>query len=91
MSVFLLLRDLEEEYGIAFEDSDDIDTIGGWLQSQNTELEQDDYIDTQYDRWIVSEIENHQIISVLLRYECHEERHRIGDEDDETLENAQDK
>lgn len=79
----VLLSDLEDEYNIEFEDSEDIDTIGGWLQSQNTELEQDEYIDTKYDRWVVSEIENHQIINVLLRYEYNGERPRLSEEDEE--------
>lgn len=88
----VLLRDLEEMYQIQFEDSEDIDTIGGWLQSQNTELEQDDYIDTKYDRWVISEIENHQIINVLLRYEYNEARPRLGNsEDDSVQESMQDK
>ncbi|UEX89787.1 hemolysin family protein [Staphylococcus ratti] len=88
----VLLRDLEEMYQIQFEDSEDIDTIGGWLQSQNTELEQDDYIDTKYDRWVISEIENHQIINVLLRYEYNEARPRLGNSEDENVqENMQDK
>ena len=79
----VLLSDLEDEYNIEFEDSEDIDTIGGWLQSQNTELEQDEYYDKKYDRWVVSEIENHQIINVLLRYEYNGERPRLSEEDEE--------
>ncbi|OMG44317.1 transporter associated domain protein, partial [Paenibacillus macerans] len=35
----VLLDDLNEKFGIEFEDSEDIDTIGGWLQSQNTNLQ----------------------------------------------------
>ena len=35
----VLLDDLNEQYGIEFEDSEDIDTIGGWLQSRNTNLQ----------------------------------------------------
>ncbi|MBA8778991.1 HlyC/CorC family transporter [Staphylococcus schleiferi subsp. coagulans] len=81
----VLLSDLEEKFGIYFEDSEDIDTIGGWLQAQNTDLEQDDYVDTTYDRWVISEIENHQIIHVLLRYEYNSERPRPRDEDDYEL------
>ena len=81
----VLLSDLEEKFGIYFEDSEDIDTIGGWLQAQNTDLEQDDYVDTTYDRWVISEIENHQIIHVLLRYEYNSERSRQRDEDDYEL------
>ena len=45
----VLLNDLQEHYGIEFEDSEDIDTIGGWLQAHNTNLQQNDYVDTEYD------------------------------------------
>lgn len=79
----VLLSDLEEQYDIEFEDSEDIDTIGGWLQSQNTNLEQDDFVDTVFDRWVISEIENHQIIHVLLRYEYNAERPKNIDEDEQ--------
>ncbi|MCS4486435.1 hemolysin family protein [Staphylococcus americanisciuri] len=79
----VLLSDLEEQFDIEFEDSDDIDTIGGWLQAQNTDLEQDDYIDTVFDRWVISEIENHQIIHVLLHYEYNAERPSNMDEDEQ--------
>lgn len=33
------MDDLTEEFGIEFDDSEDIDTIGGWLQSRNTSLQ----------------------------------------------------
>ncbi|MBI5974019.1 hemolysin family protein [Staphylococcus canis] len=79
----VLLSDLEDMFNIEFEDSEDIDTIGGWLQAQNTDIQQDDVLDTKYDRWIISEIENHQIIHVLLRYEYHNERVSPNDDDEE--------
>ncbi|MFO3687765.1 hemolysin family protein [Staphylococcus felis] len=81
----VLLSDLEEMFQIEFKDSEDIDTIGGWLQAQNTDIEQDDVVDTEYDRWIISEIENHQIIHVLLRYEYHETRTQNSEDDEEKL------
>ncbi|MDT3968064.1 transporter associated domain-containing protein, partial [Staphylococcus saprophyticus] len=46
----VLLDDLNDQLGIEFEDSEDIDTIGGWLQAHNTNLQQNDYVDTEYDR-----------------------------------------
>ncbi|WP_390175301.1 transporter associated domain-containing protein, partial [Staphylococcus pseudintermedius] len=81
----VLLSDLEEMFGIVFEDSEDIDTIGGWLQAQNTDLEQDDFVDTAHDRWVISEIENHQIIHVLLRYEYNDSRIKNEDDEDDYL------
>ena len=77
----VLLDDLTEEFGIIFEDSEDIDTIGGWLQAHNTNLQQNDYVDTTYDRWVITEIDNHQIITVMLQYEFNSAR--PSDEDDE--------
>lgn len=79
----VLLDDLTEEFGIEFDDSEDIDTIGGWLQSRNTNLQKDDYVDTTYDRWVVSEIDNHQIIWVMLNYEFNEPRPTIGQSDED--------
>src|SRR5699024_9657684 len=35
----VLLDDLEDRFAIEFDQSEDIDTIGGWLQSKNTEIE----------------------------------------------------
>ena len=63
------LSELEDKFGIDFEDSDDIDTIGGWLQAHNPEIEKDDYVDTEYDKWVVIDVENHQIRTVALHKE----------------------
>lgn len=87
----VLLGDLTDDFGIEFEDSDDIDTIGGWLQAHNTNLQQNDYVDTFYDRWIISEIDNHQIISVILKYEYNEERKEEIEEDNDDDKNHKDK
>ena len=78
----VLLDDLTEEFGIEFDDSEDIDTIGGWLQSRNTSLQ-------KMITWIqlmiavVSEIDNHQIIWVMLNYEFNEARPTIGQTDED--------
>lgn len=68
------LSELEDKFGIDFEDSDDIDTIGGWLQAHNPEIEKDDYVDTEYDKWVVIDVENHQIRTVALHKEFIKER-----------------
>lgn len=62
----VLLDDLEDDFKIAFDESEDIDTIGGWMQSINTDIEEDGYIDTELDRWQVLEIENHSIKQVAF-------------------------
>ena len=79
----VLLDDLNDQFGIEFEDSEDIDTIGGWLQAHNTNLQPNDYVDTQYDRWIISEVDNHQIINVILEFEYHETRPTPEEDEDE--------
>ena len=79
----VLLDDLNEKFNIEFEDSEDIDTIGGWLQAHNTNLQVEDHIDTQYDRWIVSEMDNHQLVWVVLNYEFIDNRPTFGEDQDE--------
>ena len=68
------LSELEEKFGIDFVDSDDIDTIGGWLQAHNPEIEKDDYVDTEFDKWVVIDVENHQIKTVALHKDFIKER-----------------
>lgn len=80
----LLLDDLNEKFNIEFKDSEDIDTIGGWLQAHNTNLQVEDHIDTQYDRWIVSEMDNHQLVWVVLKYEFIDNRPTFGEDEDES-------
>ncbi|MCH4475253.1 hemolysin family protein [Staphylococcus haemolyticus] len=80
----VLLDDLNEKFNIEFEDSEDIDTIGGWLQAHNTNLQVEDHIDTQYDRWIVSEMDNHQLVWVVLKYEFIDNRLTFGKVEDES-------
>ncbi|MDU3213449.1 MAG: hemolysin family protein [Staphylococcus epidermidis] len=79
----VLLDDLNEKFGIEFEDSEDIDTIGGWLQSLNTNLQKDDFVDTEYDRWTITEIDNHQIIWVNLNYEFNSGRPSVNEEQED--------
>lgn len=79
----VLLDDLNDQLGIEFEDSEDIDTIGGWLQAHNTNLQQNDYVDTEYDRWVISEIDNHQIITVILELEHNKPRPTIEELEEE--------
>ena len=62
----VLLDDLNEQFDITFDNSDDIDTIGGWLQSVNTDIETDDYVNTEEDKWIVLDMDNHLIKQVAL-------------------------
>ncbi len=78
----VLLDEIEEQFGIVFEDSDDIDTIGGWLQSQNPDIDIDDYVDTEFVKWVVLDAENHQIKSVALHKEFNSSRHHPTNEEE---------
>lgn len=84
----VLLDDLEDDFKIAFEESEDIDTIGGWMQSINTDIEEGGYIDTAEDRWQVLEVENHSIkqVAFLRGYNvvsADEESKEAAEENDE--------
>ncbi|MCU7556258.1 hemolysin family protein [Macrococcus capreoli] len=78
----VLLDDIEEKFGIVFEDAEDIDTIGGWMQAQNPDIDKDDYVDTKYDKWVVLDAENHQIKAVALHKEFNASRSAMDNEDD---------
>ncbi|MGK7378215.1 hemolysin family protein [Planococcus sp. 1R117A] len=62
----VLLSDLEERFGITFEDSEDIDTIGGWVQLKNIDIHEGEKVELPNHSITVKEMENHQIITVLL-------------------------
>lgn len=62
----MLLNDITGRFDIDFENSEDIDTLGGWMQSINTDIDKNDYINTKEDKWIVLEVENHTIKQVAL-------------------------
>ncbi|GAB2565877.1 hemolysin family protein [Gracilibacillus alcaliphilus] len=62
-----LLTDLEDLFNTTFENHDDIDTIGGWLQYQKSAIEEGDEIFSDANhKWTVKEMENHQILVVSL-------------------------
>lgn len=62
----VLLTDLEEQFDVEFKNSEEIDTIGGWIRSMNSDIETDDFIETEKDRWIVLELDNHLVKQVAL-------------------------
>ncbi|WP_185126443.1 hemolysin family protein [Jeotgalicoccus meleagridis] len=83
----VLLDDLEDDFRITFNESEDIDTIGGWMQSQNTDIEENDYIDTEHDRWQVLEIENHSIKQVAYLKDYNKITERNDEETEDEKEN----
>lgn len=63
----VLLVELEERFGLEFDDSEDIDTIGGWLQHKNVDvLHVGDQFKQGNHIWTVSEMDNYQIREVTF-------------------------
>ncbi|EMF46075.1 Magnesium and cobalt efflux protein CorC [Planococcus halocryophilus Or1] len=60
----VLLKDLEERFDFSFEDSEDIDTIAGWIQHQLIEAETGDLFVKEGCQWSIVEMENHHILKV---------------------------
>ena len=67
----VLLEDLEDRFGLEFEDSGDVDTIGGWALhmglkvasevTQGLEIQQDQHL------WVIGEVENYHIKEVIFK------------------------
>lgn len=63
----MLLRDLEERFGIVFEESDDIDTIGGWIHYKTVgEVQTGETLTEETGLWTVTEMDNQQIKQVMF-------------------------
>ena len=46
-------------------------------------MQKDDFVDTEYDRWTITEIDNHQIIWVNLNYEFNSGRPSVNEEQED--------
>ncbi|OLN22422.1 transporter associated domain protein [Domibacillus antri] len=67
----VLLSDLEEQFHLTFENSEDIDTIGGWILVQHIDtVHKGDTIQHGEHLWTVLEMDNHQIIQVALQLQA---------------------
>ncbi|WP_080846119.1 hemolysin family protein [Cytobacillus gottheilii] len=63
----VLLDDLVDQFGIVFEDREDIATIGGWLQHQKVDLIESGDTFTHGDHiWTVIEMDHFQVKVVML-------------------------
>jgi len=63
----VLLEDLEEQFGISFDEKETIDTIGGWMQFQLVDnVQLDDQVEYGKYVWTVTEMDNYQIKQVAL-------------------------
>jgi len=64
----VLLEDLERRFGLTFENNNEVDTIGGWLQVQMFTTEgAPQSIQHKNQQWKIIEMDNHQILTVLLK------------------------
>lgn len=66
----VLLDDLEEQFGLQFDERDNIDTIGGWIQYKTQAIvdsHQHTQIKLQEHLWSIFEVDNHQIKKVKFK------------------------
>src|SRR5690606_36059180 len=63
----VLLKDLEDRFGLLFDDSEEIDTIGGWIhfKSLGEVLPGETFTEDQ-TLWTVTEMDNQQIKQVMF-------------------------
>lgn len=62
----VLLSDIEKQFNISFEDSESVDTIGGWIHLRNIDIMPNDTFEYGGHRWTVLEVDNYQILKVAL-------------------------
>lgn len=63
----VLLKDLEERFGLIFDESEDIDTIGGWIHfNSDGEVQTGDTLTKQQTLWSVIEMDHQQIKQVMF-------------------------
>ena len=67
----VLLEDLEDRFGLEFIDSDEIDTIGGWLLQEGLKIAEEVYpgLEIQQDNhlWIIGDVENYHIKEIIFK------------------------
>ena len=66
----VLLKDLEDRFGLVFNESEHIDTIGGWIHSQSSgDVQTGDMISQDNLLWTITEMDNQQIKRVMFHQE----------------------
>ncbi len=64
----VLLVDLEERFGLSFDENEDIDTIAGWIHSNKFgEVQEGDELELGEYLLVVKEMDNYKINQVLLK------------------------
>ena len=66
----VLLKDLQDRFGLVFDESEEIDTIGGWIHFQNRgEVKTGDTITQNNSLWKVTEMDHQQIKQIMFQQE----------------------
>lgn len=70
----VLLKDLEDRFGLSFDDSDEIDTIGGWIHFKSLgEVQPGETFTEDHTLWTVTEMDNQQIKQVMFHQQSKNE------------------
>ncbi|UQZ36830.1 transporter associated domain protein [Paenibacillus sp. PK3_47] len=65
----VLLEEIEEQFGLSFENSEEVDTIGGWIQvREGTDLQEGHEFQAGGQHFQIAEMDNFQIKLVILHY-----------------------
>ena len=68
----VLLEELEERFGLAFDDSEDVDTIAGWIHYKKFgEVYEGDELELGEHLFVVKEMDNYKINQVLFKKREH--------------------
>ncbi|MER1986933.1 MAG: hemolysin family protein [Solibacillus sp.] len=62
----VLLEDLEDRFSLAFQNSKEIDTIGGWIQYRASDAEEGQVVQHAEHSWRIAEMEHYQIKEVVF-------------------------
>lgn len=65
----VLLEDIEEQFAIVFDNSDEVDTIGGWIQvREGTSIQEGYEFQAGGQHFQIAEMDNYQIKLVILHH-----------------------
>lgn len=77
----VILDELEDRFGLQFDDRDDIDTIGGWMQHKKGEaVVVGDEITHGEHVWRIDEMDNHQVKQVVFKQYKHKQPVQITED-----------
>lgn len=63
----VLLKDLEDRFGLVFAESEDIDTVGGWVHYKSSgDIQTGDTVTGENGSWTVVEMDHQQIKQVIF-------------------------